>query len=541
MEDYYQILGVPPNATQEEIGKRYRFLALAYHPDRFSSEESKIEAGREMARINAAHQVLSDPLKRAAYDRQRAGQYVAGGSSTSGSTQSTSGQWSSASPPDNRIDEAFRYFEVLIHRWNNYIQLSDQNIHLKHAVQGFISTARAISAQLLTCLGEQGAKLFSEEIDEGLKAALFINIALGIELQATAPPPGFSHQELQEYASLPILSRIKFAIDYGKSQGVYSTSQAVEIHNSVATRLDEVCWASQRVGQEIATKLKNAPNTASRQETRSGRTQQQRPLVQHCHSCEAIGETKYLTFRQLIGYLVFARSRTKKGEFCVKCATQHFWEFTGITLLLGWLWPGAIVVPFFVLANLINYGKYKELRERAGHFENPAQGWKNVTLSIIFIAISVLILVWFSSSNKSSLTYAGVSGYGSKYTPVRQVAYSTATPEIAVVPNLLPTKAPTLMSSCTHWSEIDINDEGRWVCAYGIVHDAYWGDEKRFFITFSDQTSAFRFIVLGGYYFNDVIGYCVEATGVVKAYDGIPYMELGEELVYYRIPGECPY
>lgn len=64
-KDYYKILGVPRDATQEEIKKAYRKLAMKYHPDR--NKGSK-EAEEKFKEINEAYAVLSDPEKRKMYD-----------------------------------------------------------------------------------------------------------------------------------------------------------------------------------------------------------------------------------------------------------------------------------------------------------------------------------------------------------------------------------------------------------------------------------------------------------------------------------------
>ena len=64
--DYYEVLGVSKTATDEEITKAYRKLALKYHPDYTPGDKSAEEKFKE---INEAHEVLSDPEKRKRYDQ----------------------------------------------------------------------------------------------------------------------------------------------------------------------------------------------------------------------------------------------------------------------------------------------------------------------------------------------------------------------------------------------------------------------------------------------------------------------------------------
>ncbi|MBI5670154.1 MAG: DnaJ domain-containing protein [Chloroflexi bacterium] len=67
--DYYRVLGVAPNADLKTIKAAYRRLALKYHPDTQTDEASD----DRMKQINEAYTVLSDPARRAAYDRKRKG------------------------------------------------------------------------------------------------------------------------------------------------------------------------------------------------------------------------------------------------------------------------------------------------------------------------------------------------------------------------------------------------------------------------------------------------------------------------------------
>ena len=66
--DYYEVLGVPRNAGDDEIKKAYRKLAMKYHPDRNQGDAAK-EAEAKFKEIKEAYEILSDGQKRAAYDQ----------------------------------------------------------------------------------------------------------------------------------------------------------------------------------------------------------------------------------------------------------------------------------------------------------------------------------------------------------------------------------------------------------------------------------------------------------------------------------------
>lgn len=65
-QDYYELLGVQKSAGEAEIKKAYRKLAMKYHPDRNANNK---EAEEKFKNIQRAYSILSDPQKRATYDR----------------------------------------------------------------------------------------------------------------------------------------------------------------------------------------------------------------------------------------------------------------------------------------------------------------------------------------------------------------------------------------------------------------------------------------------------------------------------------------
>ena len=66
MRDYYEILGADRNTSDAELKKKFRKLAMQYHPDKNPGDKEAEEKFRE---VGQAYDVLKDPQKKAAYDQ----------------------------------------------------------------------------------------------------------------------------------------------------------------------------------------------------------------------------------------------------------------------------------------------------------------------------------------------------------------------------------------------------------------------------------------------------------------------------------------
>jgi curved DNA-binding protein len=98
-KDYYQILGLPRNASMEEIRKAYRKLAMQYHPDHNPGDKQSEDRFKE---INEAYQVLNDAQKRAHYDR--VGSAYSNWQQRGGQGGFDWGRWAGGTPGGTRVE-----------------------------------------------------------------------------------------------------------------------------------------------------------------------------------------------------------------------------------------------------------------------------------------------------------------------------------------------------------------------------------------------------------------------------------------------------
>lgn len=117
--DYYEVLGVDPNASADDIQRAYKQEALQWHPDKVTAEQKDIATERFKV-INSSYGVLSDPTKKREYDALRKTADSAG--------QPMPGQQVS-------LGKAWEIFiDFMVSAWVHQYQLSDEK-----AIRRFIS------------------------------------------------------------------------------------------------------------------------------------------------------------------------------------------------------------------------------------------------------------------------------------------------------------------------------------------------------------------------------------------------------------------
>ncbi|WP_162674508.1 DnaJ domain-containing protein, partial [Vibrio variabilis] len=74
--DFYEVLGVDRDASERDIKKAYKRLAMKYHPDRNQGDDAAAEKFKE---VKEAYEILTEPQKKAAYDQYGHAAFEQGG------------------------------------------------------------------------------------------------------------------------------------------------------------------------------------------------------------------------------------------------------------------------------------------------------------------------------------------------------------------------------------------------------------------------------------------------------------------------------
>lgn len=194
--------------------------------------------------------------------------------------------------------------------------------------------------------------------------------------------------------------------------------------------------------------------------------------------------------------------------------------------------------------------------ENSGENEPKGKGKNGYTKSdpiqpVRFNGLKLIGIVMVSVLCISMLIYYGMGGSDKVNNDTEDVSlkdsqlsesstFNKAPTSITKVPlgpsqgNVLGDPYDYFKNYCINWVSISSNDVDKKICVYGTVYDSYWG-ENVFFIRFSEAPSTFRFIVPSGYYFENIDERCVYATGEIKTFGDLPYIELDDRIYYCDI------
>jgi len=388
------------------------------------------------------------------------------------------------------------------------------------------------------------------EFDKGLVTLIANNLCLGAEFEQSGHPRRVNPVELEIISTFPLQQVINQVMEEGRRKRTISESEIQKLGESFAQVLFALCELGQAAGRERVSRPAKRAAAPAQEPARgsSGAGAEPRPVEQsaaagpssktvtrHCQSCGKIALTKQVSFQQNIGMVILRRYRKVEGWLCAECIEKYFWEMTGKSLLFGW-WGiiSFFVTPFLLLGNLSDYLASGEVRKQATGLSDNPSGWKAVTI-LSLMTISCFIVFLFYRINNSSTTYVDTpsprvstprasrvaSNQSSSPTSTRQKAANTQPPR------------PTSTPSCSLWSEVTASDQGKTLCVYGVVSKAYWaGGDDIYYLSFSNDTNAFSFIVIRNYFIENAQGRCIMKTGEVKTYGQMPYIEIGKEFFY---------
>jgi DnaJ family protein B protein 6 len=144
-KSYYEILEVKSTASEAEIVKAYRRLALRWHPDK--NPDSRAEAEAQFKQISEAYQVLSDKKKREVYDRYGKDGKAAKSSSSRGAASAADQEFESLFAGFGRFRNAHELFEQFFGTKNIFDITGDDDQDLTQAFRNqYLSKFKSKSA-----------------------------------------------------------------------------------------------------------------------------------------------------------------------------------------------------------------------------------------------------------------------------------------------------------------------------------------------------------------------------------------------------------
>lgn len=177
MKNYYEILEINEKASQEIIDKVYKVLIKKYHPDLQENSEIKTKYEEKIKEINEAYEILSDPEKRAKYDREliqekelaKAKQYEAQTSNKNSNTASTYNPTSSNNSNTQTVNKPENNYE------EELVNIQKQNVQYQEAIN------KAYHDAYIQDLKNKGYKIkYKKTWNERLRSLIALLLTIGV-------------------------------------------------------------------------------------------------------------------------------------------------------------------------------------------------------------------------------------------------------------------------------------------------------------------------------------------------------------------------
>uniref|UniRef100_A0A8C3AX87 J domain-containing protein n=1 Tax=Cyclopterus lumpus TaxID=8103 RepID=A0A8C3AX87_CYCLU len=315
MVDYYTVLGVSQTASQDDIKKAYRKLALKWHPDK--NPDNKEEAERKFKELSEAYEVLSDSNKRDAYDRYGNEKIRHTGSSSSDFSSDLPGFTFTFRNPDEVFREFFGSQDPFANFFADFTSFSSSSGGLDgmDSMGGGMGNFKSVSTSTRIVNGkrtstkkvkENGQERTEIEEDGVLKSVLINGVedemALALELsRRVGQSPADSDRSHPSPHSAPTHRSLSAApfYNYGVTGSSEDDEEDEDLQMALACSLSEM-EAQQRAA---ATNFISGAGGVGRAMSDKGGGHQGGGVVKTIHCCAANTEK------------VLARERDEEGQF----------------------------------------------------------------------------------------------------------------------------------------------------------------------------------------------------------------------------------
>lgn len=540
MKDYYQILGVEPSSSPEEIKVRYRFLALAFHPDRYTDPKLKTQAEEMMKDVNEAYSTLSDALKRSAYDRRH----------------KQEPQASSSEPRDKQEDfgkAAFYYLEEIRVKWSPIIDTFPDDPDFNKSLSDFTDLISIVVYFRKPKVSEETWTQLQRAIVSRVFIAVAQNLYIGAEASQVGLRPSFKPEQLLLFSTMPFHFAMKDLLE----KSVLDNFANKSIHDNTLERIREsimgLCQKCQVYGGRYAASP-TRPAQPTENPTKQRKRQSTQPRSYHtgdngCMACGRNLPTRSVIFNQIIGVIYYWKRSTIEGRLCGYCIERYYWELSLKTIVFGWWgFVSFIFTPIFLILNTLIYWKSRDIRAGLPNLREASSLYRLPT-----IAVASILIILISPSIIKSAGYLVQLGIDTivMNNPTPTIESRSAIPYKALKPtpvntrpltNKYPTRTPTraivriptrTQDPCYSWYQVTISDKGRFVCVKGIVTQAYPTQEGTYIIRFSSDEYSLRLYSANNlYYPSATSGKCVMAYGTVEVAGYVPFINITEKLLF---------